>query len=195
MGAVIAILITLGFGGLIILLGGWVTARNIKDAVEGMVNVTMLKKSGVRIDELYPVDGDTVGVKKRDGTTGSYQLGEGVTFDMLWPPGGWWPPKFMRATVRSMVIAEGNAEPYRPWATEPLITDEQLNRAKTQGALHALIGKAEAQFGGKLATKLGLSPWVVYTGLIVISILALVGLIMGYMAWSGTEKVVSGFGL
>lgn len=195
MDAVIGVLITLGFGALVMLLGGWVTAKNIKEAVEDKVYVTMLRKSGSRTEELYPVDGDTVDVKKPNGTTGSYQLGEGVTFDMLYPPGGWWPPKFMRATVRSMVLAEGNAEPYRPFATEPLISDEQLNRAKTQGALHALIGKAEAQFGGKVAAKLGMRPWVVYTGLIVISILTLVGLIMGYMAWSGTEKVVSGFGL
>lgn len=195
MQAVIAILITLGFGGLIILLGGWITARNIKEAVEGKVYVTMLKKSGNRVDELYPVDGDSVDVPKPDGSKGSIVLGEGATSNMLYPTGGWWPPKFMRATVRSIVVAEDNGEPYHPFREEPLVSDEQINRMKTQGTLRAMLHGAEQQFGGRVAAMLGLRPWVVYVGLAVIAVLSLVGLILGYMSWSGTEKVVDGFGL
>lgn len=170
------------------------TMKNIRDAVAGQTYVTVLKKGGGRESLLCENQGEFAMVPKWLHTEGMVALAPDATFDMLYPEGPGWPPKFMRATVRSLVMAEGNPEPWHPYREDPILNDEVIARLKQSKVVEAFVRKGEREFGG-VAGKLGIRPVVLYIGLGVIGILCLISVIMGYMAWSGTDKISAGFGM
>lgn len=189
---VIPVLLVLA--AILVLGGGWMTARNIAKAAEGKAYLIRPHKSGNLTMELYPAGLETVTIKMPDGSERDILLQEGTTFNFLYPPGGWWPPRFMRKTVRAIIVAAGNAEPWRPFSEDPAHTDEQIARIRKSAALHAVMRKGEAFFADT-AARFGMKPIVLYILFGILILLGIIGIVFGAMSWSSSENVAQGFGL
>lgn len=173
----------------------------LKKAVERMVYVTTMKKSGSRINGLYPADEHTVKIKRQgEKKQVSVMLSPTNTFNMLYPPhegnksilGKIFSPT---VTVRSICVAETHGGAWKPFEEEPEVTDEELESIKEQA-----FTKAAMQAGYEYANpdgmgKGGIKRAQLLGGSVVMLFILIAIAVMAYITMTRLEEVAVGWGL
>lgn len=173
----------------------------LKKTVERMVYVTTMKKSGNRVNGLYPADEHTVRVKRQgEKRQASIVLNPENTFNMLYPPfegtksllGKIFSPT---VTVRSIVVAETHPAGWKPFSEEPEITDEELEAIKKQSFTRAAMEAGYNFTSGDGFGKFPIKRMQLLGGSMLIIVMLIAIAAMSYIIMTRLEEVAVGWGL
>jgi len=107
---------------------GFYLRDKFQKAVVGHVWATFITKTNSRVDALCRVDGNKVIPPPRlfsdNPASTIYVIRGDKTANFNYPP---LFPKFLQATVPSVVFGEGNAEPFDPHNRPSVLTDKLIN--------------------------------------------------------------------
>ena len=171
----------------------------LKKAVESKVYVTTMKKSGARVNGLFPADEHTVTVKRVGGKTASIAIDASNTFNMLYPPSEStrsFLSKIFSPTVqvRSICVAEPNAGAWKPFEVEQEITDEALDAIKKQSFTKAAM-EAGYQYTNPDGARGGLKKTQLLVGSGITLVLLMAIGIMSYMTMTQLDTMAQGWGM
>jgi len=171
----------------------------LKKAVESKVYVTTMKKSGARVNGLYPADEHTVTVKRPGGRTASISIDASNTFNMLYPATEStrsFLSKIFSPTVqvRSICVAEPNGGAWKPFEVDQEITDEGLEAIKKQAFTKAAM-EAGYQYANPDGGRGGVKKMQLVIGSGITLVLLIAIGIMSYMTMTQLETVATGWGM
>lgn len=173
--------------------------EDLKKAVEKKVYVTTMRKSGSRINGLYPADEHTVKIKRQKKEV-SVVLSPKSTFNMLYPPhegtksflGKIFSPT---VTVRSIVVAESHGGAWKPFDEEPNVTDEELQSIKEQAFTKAAMEAGYEYTNPEGSGKFPIKKTQLLVGALVMMVLLIAVGIMSYITMTQLDTVAQGWGI
>jgi hypothetical protein len=70
---------------------------------------------------------------------GTCVINKATMFNLQYPIGTGWPPAFMRATIKAVMIPEGSAVAWSPFEKGPVMDEQTLNAMKTSKVIQDLV--------------------------------------------------------